>query len=400
MVAVSEHLLRLLDGSLLGNEGHVRNWHAVGSPLDGDLHLGGDGNVDHRWLQVGSMRHLGDRVSELWHQIFGGIGKGLFVLVPDLALVSLDLVPAFSFSSSMLVLHVGLDDLIVIANVRDRYPDRVEAPSAASLNHHAHSESVNKGENRTLVANNGQYQESNAIVVDVELTFGLQSLGVPDDEDDDGNEPETIANETVARLQIHRVDIDQGGYRDDHANENGPESWAPSLHRSPSQGEVLQRSNVSVGKLKAKKHEGSDPQIEVPLVDFVRGVVMAVSIARQVEFVQVVTLLESVQEEKIAVVGLEHELGGKGVFLEVGGVEEDGFRVCGFIACAVAREVFLLAEHNNAAHKEDDGGNNEQLLERSIAIVAVSEGVAALAVDQVDEGPAVDGQSHEHHELS
>jgi len=43
-----------------------------------------------------------------------------------------------------------------------------------------------------------------------------------------------------------------------------------------------------------------------------------------VEFVHVVTLLESVQQEKSAVIGLEHELSGKGVLLQVGGAEEDG----------------------------------------------------------------------------
>ena len=123
MVTVSKRLLRLLDSSLLGNVVNVRNWHTIEGSLHGNLRHGGDRNVNHCWLQVGSPCLKGMLRHHIRRCIVLSNYKYLLVLEPDLALMSLDFVPSFPFTRGMLMLLVCLDDLVFVNMMVDFCPD-------------------------------------------------------------------------------------------------------------------------------------------------------------------------------------------------------------------------------------------------------------------------------------
>lgn len=287
--------------------GGVCDWHVVA--LDRGLHLGGNRHVNHHWLEVvrlgGSI--LGRVLSYPGHFFMdsisglGSVDNGS-VLHSKLLLVGLDLGPAFPLSRGMLVLHVGLEDLFIVAIRADWDPDGVETPAATSLDHHAHGKAVDDSEDLALVPNDSHDEESDTVVVDVDRLLAFESFRVPDSEDDDGCEVDCIADQLVTSLETLHIEVNDEEDGDGRGDKDGPENGTPGLHRSPSQREVLQWADIGVGELETKEDEGGDPEVEVPLVNLVRGVFMAVSPARKMEIVHVVTLLQSVEEQEGSVV--------------------------------------------------------------------------------------------------
>ena len=175
MVTVGERMLGLLDRSLLRNVANVRNWHTVESSLHGNLRHGGDRNLHHCRLQVRSPCCKGLLRQRIRWCIVLGKSESLFVLNPDLALVSLNFVPPFPFTRGMLVLFVSRENPVVFIDLIFMFglrPDRIKTPSGATFNVHTIKESVANCEEWTLVAHNGANHEANKIVVYVKYTVG------------------------------------------------------------------------------------------------------------------------------------------------------------------------------------------------------------------------------------
>ena len=85
----------------------------------------------------------------------------------------------------------------------------------------------------------------------------------------------------------------------------------------------------------------------------------------------------------------------------MGRAQVDGLVVGAIVVgAAVPGEVLLRAEHDDTTDQENEGDEvADELLDSTVVIVTTGERVGALAVDKVDEGPAVDGKEEEHHEL-
>lgn len=167
---------------------------------------------------------------------------------------------------------------------------------------------------------------------------------------------------------------------------------------------MLQRSNISVSELEAQKEETHDPQVLVPSVDFILGVGLAHWFILSTQALHVVSLLDGVEQKKHVILSLED--GAEGIqvvdffwrHLQVDGLTVFGCIVC-FRLGAVSAEVVCGAHHNHTTDQEEERGHHEQDLEILVVSVATGERILALAVDKVDEGPAVDCEAHEGDKL-
>lgn len=190
-------------------------------------------------------------------------------------------------------------------------PDGIHAPTAGPLKEHAVEETMHEREERTLVADQSATQEAETVVVDVERSaLRLEPLCVPDDESHDSTYPDDIAPDTVADSHIVDVDVEDRAEKNDKANGKSPQTDTPGLDSCPSECKVLQWADVGVSELTSKQKEASDPEVEIPVVNFLIRVLVAANFCSVALFSHIVTKLNGMQEKKRLVLALQDGLSG------------------------------------------------------------------------------------------
>ena len=162
VVVVLHHRLRVLDWLLLHHNGSLRHVREVGAGrgniLDGSANHARHWHIEHSRLQVAHLRllvllGLGNEV--VLRGVNLGLGKGLFVLISDNALVLLDGDPSSSFLGSVILSGFGFERLSFIFLTRTvlrQTPHRIKSPAIGTLDHDTATSAVTQTNEPTLVS--------------------------------------------------------------------------------------------------------------------------------------------------------------------------------------------------------------------------------------------------------